>query len=136
MSNSRGGRSGMTATPPPVPPAPVGPPASGTLESSTPTPQQLAGTEKGRKTHTHTRYSLLRKNSLACQCESRLARVSPSSRFSGHHRPSVTEIRLIRLNPRDAFLAPKHVKCQVRLALNSDTFTAPRARIHPMRKYK
>ena len=87
----------MTATPPPVPPAPVGPPASGTLESSTPTPQQLAGTEKGRKTHTHTRYSLLRKNSLACQCESRLARVSPSSRFSGHHRPSVTEIRLIRL---------------------------------------
>jgi len=35
----------MTATPLPVPPAPAGPPASGTFGSSTPTPQQLAGTE-------------------------------------------------------------------------------------------
>lgn len=35
----------MTATPPPAPPDPAGPPTSGTLDSSTPTPQQLAGTK-------------------------------------------------------------------------------------------
>lgn len=54
----------MTATPPPVPADPADPPTSGTLESSTPTPQQLAGT-KSEEGLSHTYGSLFRKNSLA-----------------------------------------------------------------------
>lgn len=46
----------MTATPPPVPPDPAGPPTSGTLESSTPTPQQLAGTESEKGLSYNTRF--------------------------------------------------------------------------------
>lgn len=48
----------MTATPPPVPPDPAGPPTSGTFESSTPTPQQLAGTKSEKALTSRTvRYS-------------------------------------------------------------------------------
>jgi len=106
----------MTATPPPAPPDPAGPPTSGTLESSTPTPQQLAGTKMKRGSHT---CSLLRKNSLARRSESRRSDFV-SSRFSQkrHHGP--TESARI-YKGIGMFLAQKHMKCQVRSAPNPDT---------------
>lgn len=115
----------MTATPLPVPAAPAGPPASGTLVSSTPTPQQLTGTKSKERRSLRAgfvaermiRASFPRQKSRSDF--SRLARVSlPGALLPGDTTPYsggkggggrlawATHARFLSH-------AVKHVKCQV-----------------------
>lgn len=127
----------MMATPLLAPLVPAGPPVSGTFESSTPTPQQLAKTKSEKRLSRTVRCS----GKIRWSARAKIALEFHSARVSrwGASRPAifsrVSDI-YIYIYLESTVLAAKHVKCQVRLGPRIPIRYDLMCAYAPVRRYK